>query len=68
MAKGGGMCGAGGMRGRGVYMAGEMVTAADGTHPTGMHSCYYAVIDLFQNIYPTDKFKQQKCRPVSFLK
>ena len=47
----------GGMRGRGVCMAGEMVTAADGTHPTGMHSCYYAVIDLFQNSYPTDKFK-----------
>ena len=29
----------GGMRGRGVCMAGEMATAADGTHPTGMHSC-----------------------------
>ena len=22
------------------YTAGEMATAADGTHPTGMHSCY----------------------------
>ena len=26
-------------------MAGEMATAADGTHPTGMHSCYDC--DLF---------------------
>ena len=24
---------------QGVCKAGEMVTAADGTHPTGMHSC-----------------------------
>ena len=24
---------------QGVGMAGEMVTAADGTQPTGMHSC-----------------------------
>ena len=30
---------AGGVRGRGV--AGEMATGADGTHPTGMHSCYF---------------------------
>ena len=22
-------------------MAGETATAADGTHPTGMHSCFY---------------------------
>ena len=42
----GGMCGrvcvcvAGGMCGRGACLAGEMATAADGTHPTGMHSCY----------------------------
>ena len=32
----GGMCGGGG---KGACMAGEMATAADGTHPTGMHSC-----------------------------
>ena len=30
---------AGGMRGRGACIAGETATAADGTHPTGMH--YY---------------------------
>ena len=24
---------------RGACVAGEMATAADGTHPTGMHSC-----------------------------
>ena len=41
----GGMCGSGvcvwqgGMCGQGVCMAGETATAADGTHPTGMHSC-----------------------------
>ena len=34
------MEGEGGMRGRGACMAGEMATAADGTHPTGMRSCY----------------------------
>ena len=34
-----GACMAGGMHGRGVCVAGEMATAVDGTHPTGMHSC-----------------------------
>ena len=29
----------GGVHGR-VCMEGETATAADGTHPTGMHSCY----------------------------
>ena len=29
----------GGMHGRGACVAGETATAADGTHPTGMHSC-----------------------------
>ena len=46
------MCGRGGMCGRGrawlrgvlggggaACVAGETATAADGTHPTGMHSC-----------------------------
>ena len=33
-------CVAGGMHGReGACMAGETATAADSTHPTGMHSC-----------------------------
>ena len=26
---------------KGGCVAGEMATAADGTHPTGMHSCYF---------------------------
>ena len=44
MAKGtcalkGGMCAKGGMCGMGACMAGETATAADGTHPAGMHSC-----------------------------
>ena len=34
-----GTCMTGGMRGRGVCVAGETATAAGGTHPTGMHSC-----------------------------
>ena len=34
----GGACVAGGMRGRGACVAAETLTAADGTHPTGMHS------------------------------
>ena len=33
---GGGCAGQGG-----VCIAGEMATAGDGTHPTGMHSCGY---------------------------
>ena len=46
-----GVCVVGGMHGRGVsgrrgaYMAGETATAADGTHPTGMHSCFGKRID-----------------------
>ena len=36
----GGVCGEGrGVYGRGACVTGEMATAADGTHPTGMHSC-----------------------------
>ena len=48
------MCGRGGMHGRGgkfggwgghawqgACMAGETATAADGTHPTGIHSCIW---------------------------
>ena len=30
----------GGMHGRGGMRAGDMVTEAGGTHPTGVHSCY----------------------------
>ena len=38
----GGVCGGGGVHGReGACVAGETATAADGTHPTGMHSCFY---------------------------
>ena len=29
------------MRGRWACMAGETATAVDGTHPTGMQSCYF---------------------------
>ena len=34
-----GVCMAGGMCGRGACVAGEKGTTANGTHPTGMHSC-----------------------------
>ena len=39
----GGVCGGGGWvhAWQGPCIAGQMATAADGTHPTGMHSCYY---------------------------
>ena len=47
----GGMCGGGhALWGVGVCvageacMAGETATAADGTHPTGMHSCYQLIM------------------------
>ena len=30
-----------GMCGRGACAAGEMVTAANGMHPSGMHSCFF---------------------------
>ena len=30
----------GGVHCRGVVMAGESATGADGNHPTGMHSCF----------------------------
>ena len=33
------MRGKGGMHGRGACVAGKTATAADGTHPTVMHSC-----------------------------
>ena len=36
-----GTCMVAGMHsGEGRCMAGEMATAASGTHPTGMHSCF----------------------------
>ena len=35
----------------GSYVAVEMATAADGTHPTGMHSCLFNVIILSQPSY-----------------
>ena len=47
------MAGAKGVHGKGKHVwwggacracrAGEMATAVDGTHPTGMHSCFHAV-------------------------
>ena len=38
---GGGHAWQGGVRGKGTCVAGERATAADGTHPTGMHSCFF---------------------------
>ena len=34
-----GACMVGGVGGGGACVAGEMATAADGMHPTGIHSC-----------------------------
>ena len=39
-----GACMAGGMCGGGV--AGETATAADGMHPTGMHSCFFMFLHI----------------------
>ena len=36
-------CMAGGCVWQGACMASEIATAADGTHPTGMHSCCLSV-------------------------
>ena len=41
-----GVCGRGACM-AGACMAGEMATAADGMHPTGMHSCFNFVVSLF---------------------
>ena len=39
-----GPCMAGGVQGKGGGVrAGETATEADGTHPTGMHSCFHSV-------------------------
>ena len=35
-----GVCVAGGNAWKGACVAGQRATAADGTHPTGMDSCY----------------------------
>ena len=52
----GGTCCRGGHVWQGACMtAGEMATAADGTHPTGMHSCYiltsiYSSFSVISNV------------------
>ena len=52
-----GVCVAGGVHGRvggqgcAWQEAGETATAADGTHPTGMHSCLYQSLGvIFSNV------------------
>ena len=40
---------AGGLYGRGACVAGETDTAADGTHPTGMHS--FLLYDIPESLY-----------------
>ena len=40
-----GVCVAGG-----ACMAGETATAAGGTHPTGMHSCYIKIFVTIRNV------------------
>ena len=39
-------CVAGGMAWQGACVAGEMATAADGTHPTGVHSCFLSMCQI----------------------
>ena len=49
----------GGMCGGGACVAGEMATAADGTHPTGMHSCLLLLRSLANH--------KPVCGNISFL-
>ena len=57
MAGGGRHVWQGGKGGRGAYtgacVAGEMATAADGTHPTGTHSCDWDMQIQFKFIFST---------------
>ena len=46
---GGGHVSQGDMHGREACVAGKMATAADETHPTGMHSCF-SLKNVFENI------------------
>ena len=47
----GDMCGRGDMHDReGACVAGETVTAADGTHPTGIHSCCIELLLIYLRI------------------
>ena len=54
--------GGGGMHDRGMHggghvcMAEEIVTASDGTHPTGMHSCWMGLRLQFEKINNQVKF------------
>ena len=45
------MHGKGGMHGKRACMAGETATAADGTHPTGMHSCFAVLFMILEYLY-----------------
>ena len=55
---------AGGGRGGESCMAGETATAADGKHPTGMHSCY----GLFTLPYSdTDADPKSDCEPNGYI-
>ena len=47
--QGGCVAGVGGLGG-GLCTAGETATAADVTHPTGMHSCYFFSFDDNTNV------------------
>ena len=43
----------GGMHSRGACMAGETATAADDTHPIGMHSCFFVWWLAEFHLFPT---------------
>ena len=48
-------CMSGSVHGRGACVAGETATAADGTHPTGMHSCslcHWKIFSQCLKIFP----------------
>ena len=43
-----GMHGRRDLHGNGDVCAGETATEAGGTHPTGMHSCYFIIIIMYR--------------------
>ena len=57
---GGGACVAGVcMAGGPACVAGETTTVADGTHPTGMHSCLQSICTIIFHCHPRNQVTKQ---------
>ena len=70
----GGACSRGGVPAPGgclVETPPRMATAAGGTHPTGMHSCYelsYSFVSRNPCTYATSKYIQRRWRKIAHCK